>query len=86
GDRWALAATVLGSALTTAYTLRYLWGAFARKPGLPDTDAHRVPAVFLAPPAVLAVACLVLGPGVTWLQGLLGTYAGQFPAPAHPYH
>jgi multicomponent Na+:H+ antiporter subunit A len=85
-DRWALAATVLGSALTTAYTLRYLWGAFARKPGAPDTRAHHVSVAFLAPPAVLALACLVLGPGVGWLEGLLGTYAGQFPAPAHPYH
>ncbi|MDT0608972.1 Na+/H+ antiporter subunit A [Streptomyces lancefieldiae] len=85
-DRWALAMTVVGSALTTAYTLRFLWGAFARKPGVPDTDAHAVPPAFLAPPAVLALACLALGPGVSWLQGLLGTYAEQFPVPAHPYH
>ncbi|MFF5106966.1 Na+/H+ antiporter subunit A [Streptomyces sp. NPDC000134] len=85
-DRWALAATVLGSALTTAYTLRYLWGAFARKPGVPNTRAHRVPVAFLAPPAVLAGACLVLGPGAGWLQGLLGAYAEGFPAPARPYH
>ncbi|MBZ6204358.1 Na+/H+ antiporter subunit A [Streptomyces olivaceus] len=86
GDRWALAAAVAGSALTTAYTLRYLWGAFARKPGVPDTGAHPVPAAFLAPPAVLALACLVLGPGVPWLEDLLGAYAAQFPAPDHPYH
>ena len=31
-----LAVLVAGSALTVAYTLRFLWGAFARKPGLPD--------------------------------------------------
>ncbi|CAL9365362.1 NAD(P)H-quinone oxidoreductase subunit 2, chloroplastic [Streptomyces sp. enrichment culture] len=85
-DRWALAATVAGSALTTAYTLRYLWGAFARKPGLPDTRAHAVAPAFLAPPAVLALAGLLLGPEAGWLQGLSGAYAGQFPAPAHPYH
>ncbi|WP_320776824.1 Na+/H+ antiporter subunit A [Streptomyces sp. CRN 30] len=86
-DRWALAMTVIGSALTTAYTLRYLWGAFARKPGVEDTAAHPVPAAFLAPPAVLALASLVLGAGAGSLQGLFGTYAEQFhPVPAHPYH
>ncbi|MGW8065332.1 Na+/H+ antiporter subunit A [Streptomyces ziwulingensis] len=85
-DRWALAMTVVGSALTTAYTLRHLWGAFARKPGVPDTEPHAVAPAFLAPPAVLALACLVLGPGTSWLQGLLGAYAAQFPVPDHPYH
>lgn len=85
-DRWALAAVVLGSALTTAYTLRYLWGAFARKPGREDTPAHPVSAAFLSVPTLLAVACLVLGPGVSWTEDLFSTYAAGFPAPAHPYH
>ncbi|WP_406401670.1 Na+/H+ antiporter subunit A [Streptomyces uncialis] len=84
-DRWALAAATVGSALTCAYTLRFLWGAFARKPGLADTPARRVDVAFLGAPALLAVACLVLGPGVPWLNGLLGAYADTFPAPAHPY-
>ncbi|HEU4568321.1 MAG TPA: Na+/H+ antiporter subunit A [Marmoricola sp.] len=50
-----------GSALTMAYTLRFLWGAFARKPGVPDTNPHRVPFGFAAAPGVLAVLCLLLG-------------------------
>ncbi|MFE7750190.1 Na+/H+ antiporter subunit A [Streptomyces sp. NPDC057428] len=85
-DRWMLAVTVAGSVLTVAYTLRFVWGAFARKPGVDDTPVHRVPAAFLAPPALLAVACLVLGPGVGWTDPLLSAYADAFPAPAHPYH
>ncbi|MFE9252690.1 Na+/H+ antiporter subunit A [Streptomyces sp. NPDC007088] len=85
-DRWALAAAVVGSALTTAYTLRYLWGAFARKPGHHDTATHPVPRAFLAAPALLACLCLVLGPGVGWTDHLLSAYAAGFPAPAHPYH
>ncbi|MEV8229830.1 Na+/H+ antiporter subunit A [Streptomyces sp. NPDC079167] len=85
-DRWVLAVTVVGSVLTFAYTLRFLWGAFARKPGVPDTSAHRVGAGLLAPPAVLAVAGLVLGPGVGWTDRLFAAYADTFPAPAHPYH
>ncbi|MFD5558525.1 Na+/H+ antiporter subunit A [Streptomyces sp. NPDC127068] len=84
-DRWALAAATAGSALTCAYTLRFLWGAFARKPGLADTPVRPVGAAFLAPPALLALLCLVFGPGVSWWNGLLGAYASAFPEPAHPY-
>ncbi|WP_328718840.1 Na+/H+ antiporter subunit A [Streptomyces sp. NBC_00247] len=85
-DLWTLAATVAGSALTTAYTLRFVWGAFLRKPGVADTPVHRVSAAFLAPPAVLAVAGLVLGPGIGWTEHLFSRYADEFPATAYPYH
>ncbi|MFI5801929.1 Na+/H+ antiporter subunit A [Streptomyces sp. NPDC051561] len=85
-ERWALALIVLGSALTTAYTLRFLWGAFARKPGLADTPVHRVPFGFLAPAAVPALGGLVLGPGIGRTAGLFEAYAAQYPAPGHPYH
>ncbi|MEU8762351.1 Na+/H+ antiporter subunit A [Streptomyces sp. NPDC048659] len=85
-ERWALAVIVAGSACTTAYTLRFLWGAFARKPGLPPTPAHRVAPSFLAPPALLALGCLVLGPGIGWLAPLFERYADTYPAPAEPYH
>ncbi|MER5886255.1 Na+/H+ antiporter subunit A [Streptomyces sp. NPDC001941] len=85
-ERWVLALIVLGSALTTAYTLRFLWGAFARKPGTPDTRVHPVGAALLAPPALLALGCLALGPGIGLLTTLFERYAEQFPAPAHPYH
>ncbi|MFI6724708.1 Na+/H+ antiporter subunit A [Streptomyces sp. R-74717] len=85
-DRWALGITVAGSALTVAYTVRFLWGAFARKPGVEDTPVHRVGWAFLASPALLAVCGLVLGPGVGWTDRLLSAYADTFPPSAHPYH
>ncbi|MFF3120966.1 Na+/H+ antiporter subunit A [Streptomyces sp. NPDC057908] len=85
-DRWALGSTVAGSALTVAYTLRFVWGAFARKPGVEDTPVHRVGWAFLAPPALLAVCGLVLGPGVGWTDRLLSAYADTFPPSPHPYH
>ncbi|MDT0490417.1 Na+/H+ antiporter subunit A [Streptomyces sp. NPDC012600] len=85
-DRWALGVVVLGSALTTAYTLRFVWGAFARKPGVPDTPVHRVGWAFLAPPALLAVLGLVLGPGVGLTDRLFSAYADTYPAPEDPYH
>ena len=50
-----LAGLVLGSALTVAYTLRFLWGAFAAQAGPADADAGRAgPSarpLFLAAPA-----------------------------------
>ncbi|MGW2085207.1 Na+/H+ antiporter subunit A [Streptomyces sp. NPDC001880] len=85
-DRWALGVTVAGSALTVAYTLRFVWGAFARKPGAEDTPVHRVGRSFLAPPALLALCGLVLGPGVGWTDRLFSAYADAFPPSAHPYH
>ncbi|MGW3659527.1 Na+/H+ antiporter subunit A [Streptomyces sp. NPDC005151] len=85
-DRWALGVTVAGSALTVAYTVRFVWGAFARKPGVDSTPVHRVGWAFLAPPGLLALCGLVLGPGVGWTYGLLSAYADTFPVPAHPYH
>ncbi|MFI6605116.1 Na+/H+ antiporter subunit A [Streptomyces sp. NPDC050507] len=85
-DRWALGITVAGSILTVAYTVRFVWGAFWRKPGVADTPVHRVSLSFLAPPALLAACGLVLGPGVGWTDRLLSAYADVFPAPAHPYH
>ncbi|MFF1463111.1 Na+/H+ antiporter subunit A [Streptomyces sp. NPDC058330] len=85
-DRWVLAVAVAGSVLTVAYTLRFVWGAFARKPGVEDTPVQRAAPAFLAPPALLALACLVLGPGVGWTDGLLSAYADTFPASPHPFH
>ncbi|MFJ6609183.1 Na+/H+ antiporter subunit A [Streptomyces sp. NPDC091289] len=85
-ERWALGVVVAGSALTTAYTLRFVWGAFARKRGVPDTPVHSVGWAFLAPPALLAVLGLALGPGVGWTDRLQGAYADTFPADPDPYH
>ncbi|HME47124.1 Na+/H+ antiporter subunit A [Mycobacterium sp.] len=76
---FVLAAMVVGSVFTTIYSLRFVWGAFARKtlphPGALVADMHRPSAGFLAPPAILAAAGLVFGlaPGV--LDRVLGDYA-----------
>lgn len=85
-DRWALGIAVAGSMLTVAYTVRFVWGAFLRKPGVADTRVHRVGWAFLAAPALLAACGLVLGPGVGWTDRLLSAYANVFPPVAHPYH
>ena len=78
-----LTGLVLGSALTAAYSGRFLWGAFARKPGLPATApaelAHRPEALFLSAPAVLALAGLVAGPASPVLEPLVARYAETLP-------
>ncbi|MFT4165199.1 MAG: Na+/H+ antiporter subunit A, partial [Microlunatus sp.] len=63
-----LCALVAGSALTVAYTLRFLWGAFATKDQTPPTEVKTEPAGFVVAPVILAVACLAggfAGPALT---------------------
>lgn len=55
-----LITVVLGSALTVAYTLRFLWGAFAAKDGVGDTPVAEVGPIAVVP-TVLAAGTLVGG-------------------------
>jgi multicomponent Na+:H+ antiporter subunit A len=75
-----LTGLVLGSLLTAAYTARFVWGAFARKPDSEDTAVEHPPEpLFLAAPAVLALAGLVLGPASPLLEPLVAGYADTLP-------
>ncbi|MGY1689336.1 Na+/H+ antiporter subunit A [Geodermatophilus sp. SYSU D01105] len=75
-----LTGLVLGSVLTVAYTARFLWGAFARKPGVADTEpAHPPGPLFLAAPVVLALTGLVAGPASPLLEPLVAGYADTLP-------
>ena len=82
-------ALVAGSALTVAYTLRFLWGAFATKSvrqfyvdaeGADEsvTPCHRVPAGFAAAPVLLAALSLVGGFVGPPLTEALGPYVAAF--------
>ena len=66
-----------------AYSARFWWGAFAASPALPDRRpaelAHRPAALFLAAPAVLALAGLVLGPASPLLEPAGRRYAETLP-------
>lgn len=78
------AAVTAGSALTTAYTLRFLWGAFATKPGRdgvhePTPMRARTGLLLTVPAALCALAGTALGPGVSVLGPLLERYAAAFP-------
>jgi multicomponent Na+:H+ antiporter subunit A len=81
----AVVGVTLGSCLTVAYSARFLWGAFARKPGVPDVVArHERPAI-LAPGGLLAVAGLVVGLGASLEDPWLAPYADRLPG-GKPYH
>jgi multicomponent Na+:H+ antiporter subunit A len=93
-----LAVVVVGSVLTVAYGLRFVWGAFATKPVVPAEGRDAVPVarttplvsrrqpwLLVAPPLVLAA----LGLGVAVVpsvgEALLAPYADLYPAgdPGH---
>ncbi len=69
------AALVFGSALTMAYSLRFWWGAFARKGNAPDLTWHAPAVGFAAAPVLLAAASLVGGFLGHPLTGVLDLYA-----------
>src|SRR5215208_7184047 len=80
---YVLAAIALSAVFTTIYSLRFLLGAFGRK-GLPQpstrvAEMHHPPATFLAAPAILAAAGLVLGVWPAGLDGVLDAYTDTVP-------
>ncbi|MGW1988849.1 Na+/H+ antiporter subunit A [Embleya sp. NPDC001921] len=81
-----LGVLVAGSALTAAYSLRFVWGAFARKPGVPATGCEPLGGLLLGPALLLGAGCLVLGPAAASLDHWISSYADQFPAGGIDYH
>lgn len=85
GGTLVLAGLVVGFVLTVAYTLYFLWGAFADRPGVTER-LERVPATSLAPTAALALGGLVLAlaPGV--VDHLAVGHAAAYESHGAPYH
>jgi multicomponent Na+:H+ antiporter subunit A len=84
----ALVGVALGSVFTTAYSARFIWGAFFRKPDVEQAAVvHDRPGI-LTSPAVLAVGGLVLGVLSPMVGGWLSGYSHGFPSvPGHEdYH
>ncbi|MFY1619946.1 Na+/H+ antiporter subunit A [Micromonospora sp. WMMD736] len=74
-DPVVLAGFVAGTVLTVAYSARFLWGAFADRPGVEPVPPAPIAASMLLPPAALAVVGLAAGPAAGVLDGLLSPYA-----------
>lgn len=67
---WVTVGVVIGSILTFAYAARFVWGAFATKPGVKPLARHALSWEMAAPPVLLSALTLVLGfvPGaVEWV-------------------
>ncbi|WP_106582698.1 Na+/H+ antiporter subunit A [Murinocardiopsis flavida] len=82
GGLWetaALAGMVVGSVLTVGYSLRFLWGAFATKPGTAATPVHAPDPLFLAPAAILAALSLIGGPLAALVDPVAAVYADSVP-------
>ncbi|SBT53451.1 Na+/H+ antiporter subunit A [Micromonospora auratinigra] len=73
-----LAVLVAGIALTVGYSVRFLWGAFATRPGVPTTGIERPPAAMVVPAALLALAGLAAGVAAGPFGALLRPYAELF--------
>ncbi len=67
---------VAGSVLTVAYSARFLWGAFARKPGVPPTPVQAPGPLLTAPTWLCALAGLALGVGAPLVDAPAAGYAG----------
>ncbi|UYN82500.1 MAG: Na+/H+ antiporter subunit A [Microcella sp.] len=73
----ALVGVVVGSSITVAYSIRFFWGAFARKTHVDDvTSLETMSKRFVLAPTVLAVTGLALGP----LAPMAGTGLMGYPA------
>ncbi|MEU5960050.1 Na+/H+ antiporter subunit A [Micromonospora parva] len=70
-----LTGLVAGTVLTVAYSARFLWGAFADRPGVTPVPPGSIAASLLVPPAVLAGVGLLAGPAASVLEDVLRPYA-----------
>ncbi|UOE42960.1 Na+/H+ antiporter subunit A [Agromyces larvae] len=86
GWAWlALIGSVLGSILTVAYSVRFVWGAFWTRPNIAPTELHKPAAMAGASPLLLAVASLGFAFAIGWLEPLLAGYADALAGP-HDLH
>ncbi|WP_018634889.1 hydrogen gas-evolving membrane-bound hydrogenase subunit E [Parafrankia elaeagni] len=85
-DLVLLAVLVVGAVLTTAYTLRFLWGGFGTRRGASPRAVTRPAAGFVAPAAVPAIAGLALGIAYPAVDRLVAAYADGFPVHGEAYH
>ncbi|MCG5215781.1 Na+/H+ antiporter subunit A [Streptosporangium sp. KLBMP 9127] len=78
-DPVVLAVLVLGSILTVAYSARFVWGAFAVKPGREPTVMHGPGVSLSAPVVVLTVATVLLGLAAPVFDPIVARYANAYP-------
>jgi len=83
GGLVAVTVMAVGSAITVAYSARFIWGAFAAKRDVPATEPGPTSAFMVGPTVVMVAIGLVLGVAPGLLEPLLQSYA-QTAGPTHP--
>lgn len=91
GDVWgwvALIGTAIGSVLTFAYTMRFVHGAFARKPKIETVERVKEHLDELVAPVLLVIATIVFPFMADSVDRMAAVFADTTPAtdPEHPYH
>lgn len=81
----ALVGAVLGSVLTVAYTVRFIWGGFFAGPGTEPTRLHTQSRAIGVTPGILAGASVVAAFAVPLLEPLFTSYADELRGPRE-YH
>ncbi len=80
GSSWGLVAligVILGATLTAAYGIRFLWGAFAKKPGVAESEWPHTSAGFVSVPVILATLTVAAGFLAHPIDRMLQGYAQQ---------
>lgn len=88
-DVWgwvALVGTAVGSMFTVAYTCRFLWGAFARKPGIADTPGIHPHLTDLLSPGILVVTTVALPFFASMVDAAIVPFADTLADAEEPYH
>ncbi|MQA14501.1 MAG: DUF4040 domain-containing protein [Pseudonocardiaceae bacterium] len=75
-----------GSVLTVAYSARFLWGAFASKPGVAAAQPQRPEAGLTVPAWLPALGGLALGLAYPLVDTLARGYAAAYPPTGAEYH
>src|SRR5690606_26506841 len=89
GTVWGTVAVVgvfLGSVLTVAYSLRFIWGACARKDEVKECRYAAEHFDFLLAPTVLALLTVAAGFAAPAIDGLLAGHADPLPGTGYDYH
>ncbi|MCI2264457.1 Na+/H+ antiporter subunit A [Sediminivirga luteola] len=89
GTLWGTVAVIgvfLGSVLTVAYSLRFIWGAFARKDQVKECRYAAEHFDFLLAPTVLALLTVAAGFAAPAIDGLLAGHADPLPGTGYDYH
>ncbi|GAA4283573.1 Na+/H+ antiporter subunit A [Brevibacterium daeguense] len=83
----ALIGVFLGSVFTVAYSARFVWGAFAVKPGVEPLKRARESSLFKSAPVILTAFTLLCGLGANLLDPVFAAWTSGLPSEGgEPYH